>query len=140
MGTRAFALTASLFASKQRYDQSLADRDKANAALAGAPAQLAGAKANLVVLQSQVQEGERMRAELAIALARTERDLGFTEIKAPFEGTITTRMVQPGQFVQPGARLIAMAPDDRYYVDANFKETQLDRLAPGERRRFASTP
>lgn len=130
---RVRSLTASLFASKQRYDQSLADRDKANAALAGAQAQLAGAKANLVVLQSQVQEAERTRAELAIALARTERDLGFTEIKAPFEGTISNRIVQPGQFVQPGARLMAMAPDDRYYVDANFKETQLDRLAPGEK-------
>ena len=74
-----------------------------------------------------------MRAELAIALARAERDLGFTEIKAPFEGAISNRIVQPGQFVQPGARLMAMAPDDRYYVDANFKETQLDRLAPGEK-------
>ncbi|WP_374544665.1 HlyD family secretion protein [Rhodoblastus sp.] len=133
---RVRALTASLFASKQRFDQSLADRDKANAALAGAQAQLAGAKASLVVLQSQIQEAERARAELAIAQARAERDLGFTDIKAPFDGTLGNRSVQPGQFVQPGARLMAIAPDNRYYIDANFKETQLDRLVPGQKARI----
>jgi membrane fusion protein, multidrug efflux system len=130
---RVRSLTASMFASRQRYDQSLADRDKAIAASAGAQAQLAGAKAGLVVLQSQVQEAEHVRAELAIALARAERDLGFTEIKAPFAGILGNRVVEPGQYVQPGARLMALAPDDRYYVDANFKETQLDRLTPGEK-------
>jgi membrane fusion protein (multidrug efflux system) len=130
---RVRSLAASSFASKQRYDQSIADRDKANAALAGAQAQLAGARANLVVLQSSVREAEHVRAELAIAAARAERDLSFTDIKAPFDGTLGNRVVEPGQYVQPGARLMAIAPDDRYYVEANFKETQLDRLAPGQK-------
>lgn len=130
---RVRSLAASSFASKQRYDQSIADRDKANAALAGAQAQLAGARANLVVLQSSVQEAEHVRAELAIAATRAERDLGFTDIKAPFDGTLGNRVVEPGQYVQPGARLLAIAPDSHYYVEANFKETQLDRLAPGQK-------
>ncbi|MDI9848666.1 HlyD family secretion protein [Rhodoblastus sp. 17X3] len=130
---RVRSLAASSFASKQRYDQSIADRDKANAALAGAQAQLAGARANLVVLQSSVQEAEHVRAELAIAATRAERDLGFTDIKAPFDGTLGNRVVEPGQYVQPGARLLAIAPDGHYYVEANFKETQLDRLAPGQK-------
>jgi membrane fusion protein (multidrug efflux system) len=127
------SLAAADFASKQRFDQAVADRDKSVAALAGAEALLAGAKANLVVLKSQTEEAQRVRAELAIAQARTERDLNFTEIKAPFDGTIGNRVVEPGQYAQPGARLMAIAPDDRYYVEANFKETQLDRLAPGQK-------
>jgi membrane fusion protein (multidrug efflux system) len=130
---RVKSLAAADFASKQRFDQVVADRDKADSALAGAEALLAGAKANLVVLNSQADEARRVRAELDIASARAERDLTFTEIRAPFDGTIGNRVVEPGQYAQPGARLMAIAPDDRYYVEANFKETQLDRLAPGDK-------
>lgn len=132
---RVRSLAAADFASKQRFDQAVADRDKAVAAFAGAEALLAGARANLVVLKSQTEEAQRVRAELAIAQARAERDLGFAEIRAPFDGTIGHRVVEPGQFAQPGARLMAIAPDDHYYVEANFKETQLDRLAPGQKAR-----
>ena len=130
---RVRSLAAADFASRQRYDQAIADRDKAVAALAGSEALLAGAKANLVVLKSQTVEAQRVRAELETALAKAERDLSFTEIRAPFDGAIGNRAVEPGQFVQPGARLMAIAPDHHYYVEANFKETQLDRLFPGEK-------
>lgn len=130
---RVRSLAAADFASRQRFDQSVADHDKAAAAVAGAEAALTGARANLVVLQSQTEEAIRLRAEMATAEARAERDLGFAEIRAPFDGIIGNRVVQPGQFAQPGARLMALAPDDSFYVEANFKETQLDRLAPGER-------
>ncbi len=133
---RVRSLAASDFASKQRLDQVLADRDKAAAGLSGAEARLAGARANLVVLKSQAEEARRARAELAIAEARAERDLGFAEIRAPFDGVVGNRVVEPGQFVQPGARLMAIAPDNRDYVEANFKETQLDRLAPGQKARI----
>ncbi len=130
---RVRSLAASDFASKQRLDQVLADRDKAAAGLSGAEARLAGEKANLVVLKSQGEEARRARAELAIAESRARRDLGFAEIRAPFDGVVGNRVVEPGQFVQPGARLMAIAPDNHDYVEANFKETQLDRLAPGQK-------
>ncbi len=127
------ALTVDNFATRQRFDQAVADHDKAAAGVSGASAALAGARANLVVLQSQREEAVRARAELATAVERAERDLSFTEIKAPFDGVVGNRAVEPGQFAQPGARLMALAPDGRYYVEANFKETQLDRLAPGQK-------
>ena len=130
---RVRSLAASDFASKQRFDQVLADRDKAAAGLSGAEARLAGARADLVVLKSRAEEARRARAELAIAEDRAKRDLGFAEIRAPFDGVVGNRVVEPGQFVQPGARLMAIAPDNRDYVEANFKETQLDRLAPGQK-------
>ncbi|MGO9389043.1 HlyD family secretion protein [Rhodoblastus sp.] len=131
--TRIRALAAADFATRQRFEQAVADRAKSVAAVAGGEAALAGAKANLIVLQSQTEEAQRLRAEMATAQARAERDLGFAEIKAPFDGVIGNRVVERGQFTQPGARMMALAPDDRYYVEANFKETQLDRLAPGEK-------
>jgi membrane fusion protein (multidrug efflux system) len=127
------ALSNDNFATRQRFDQAQADRDKAVAAVAGASAALAGAKAQLVVLQTQGEEAARTRAELATAVERAERDRSFTEIKAPFDGVVGNRAVEPGQFAQPGVRLMALAPDGRSYVEANFKETQLDRLAPGQK-------
>ncbi len=130
---RVRSLAASDFASKQRFDQVLADRDKATAELSGAEARLAGARDDLVVLKSRAEEARRARAELAIAEDRAKRDLGFAEIRAPFDGVVGNRVVEPGQFVQTGARLMAIAPDNRDYVEANFKETQLDRLAPGQK-------
>jgi membrane fusion protein (multidrug efflux system) len=130
---RVQALNAADFATHQRFETSVADRAKAAAGVAGAEAALAGAGANLVVLQSQAEEASRLRDEMATAQARAERDLGFAEIKAPFDGVVGNRVVEPGQFAQPGARLMALAPDDSFYVEANFKETQLDRLAPGQK-------
>ena len=130
---RTRSLAASDFASKQRFDQVLADRDKAAAGLTGAEARLAGARADLVVLKSQAEEARRARAELVVAEDRARRDLGFAEIRAPSDGVVGNRVVEPGQFVQPGARLMAIAPDNHDYVEANFKETRLDRLAPGQK-------
>jgi membrane fusion protein (multidrug efflux system) len=134
--TRVRSLAAADFATRQRVDQAVADQAKASAAMAGATAALAGARANLAVLQSQTREATSLRAELATAMARAERDLGFAEIRAPFDGAVGNRVVEPGQFAQPGARLMALAPDDGLYVEANFKETQLDRLAEGQRARI----
>ena len=130
---RAQKLVIDANATRQRLDQAQADRDKAVAAGASAAAALTGANATLGVLSAQIVEAERARAELATAQARAERDLGFAQIKAPFDGVVGNRVAQPGQYVQPGARLMALAPDGHYYVEANFKETQLERLVPGQK-------
>src|SRR5262249_35497764 len=70
-------------------------------------------------------------AELETALARAERDLSFTVIRAPFDGVVGNRAIQVGGYVQTGTRLISLVPLDGVYVDANFKETQLARIKPG---------
>ena len=54
-------------------------------------------------------------------------------MKAPFDGVIGNKAVQPGQFVQTGTRLLAMVPMQTAYVEANFKETQIARLRPGQK-------
>jgi membrane fusion protein (multidrug efflux system) len=96
-----------------------------------AHAGLAAAEAGLGVLKAQKTELERGKDELETALARAKRDLAFTTVTAPFDGVVVNKAVQLGQLVQPGVRLLALVALDSVYVDANFKETQLERLKPG---------
>ena len=65
-------------------------------------------------------------------VAKAERDLSFTVIRAPFNGVVGNKSVQVGDYVTPGKRLAAVVPLDKVYVDANFKETQLGPIASGE--------
>ncbi len=128
------------FGSRQRLEQATADRARtaaamtaASAAKAAAEAALAGAKANVEVLKAQQTEAARMRGELVTAEEKAERDLSFTQIRAPFDGVVGNRAVELGQYALPGTRLLALVPLSSAYVDANFKETQLDSIRPGEK-------
>lgn len=131
--TRYQSLAQRDVASAQRFEQARADRDRATATVDAAQAARTAALANRDVIAAQRLEAEAMLRELAVASARAERDLSFTEIRAPFAGTIGNKSVQIGQWVQPGARLAAVVPLDAIYVDANLKETQLARVQPGQR-------
>ncbi|MDE3175043.1 MAG: HlyD family secretion protein [Pseudomonadota bacterium] len=137
---RAQKLAQTSFGSQQRLEQATADKKRTAAAAAGAQATLASTQAqrvwnqaNIEVLASQKVEAEHTRAELQTAVARARRDLAFTEIRAPFDGVIGNKAVEVGQYVQPGARLLAVVPLDNVYVDANFKETQLADIKPGQK-------
>ncbi len=137
---RSQKLADSNFGSQQRLEQAAADRARTTAALAGAKASvasaeasLAGAKSNLDVLQSQRKEAQQVRGELVTAEQKAERDLSFTDIRAPFDGVVGNKAVEVGQYAQPGVRLMALVALDSVYVDANFKETQLGNIRPGQR-------
>ena len=137
---RSFKLAQTNFGSQQRLEQATADRDRTAATLAGARATAAstvaaldGAKANLDVLKAQRDEAARTRGELDTALAKAERDLSFTRVLAPFDGVVGNKAAQVGNFVMPGTRLMALVPLDASYVDANFKETQLGDIKPGQK-------
>lgn len=137
---RSFKLAQTNFGSQQRLEQARADRDRTVAALAAAKASQAsavaaldGAKANLDVLKAQKDEAARQRNELVTALEMSERNLSFTRVLAPFDGTVGNKAAQVGNLVQPGTRLMALVPLDASYVDANFKETQLANVKPGQK-------
>ena len=98
----------------------------------GAQAAVEAAEANEAVLKAQQEEAARTLKELQTALEKAERDLSFTVIKAPMDGVIGNRAMQVGDYVQPGQRLASLVPLDAVYVDANFKETQLAKLKPGQ--------
>jgi membrane fusion protein (multidrug efflux system) len=127
------ALAAKDFASHQALEQAQAARDQAAASVAGAEAGVAAAETNTDVLKAQQNEAMQTLKQLNTALARAERDLSFTVIRAPFDGVIGNRAVETGDYVQAGQRLASLVPLDAVYIDANFKETQLDRLKPGQK-------
>ena len=84
------------------------------------------------VLESQaVLLGADLRAkEAALTLARV--DLGYTRIAAPADGSVGQRQVHPGQLVSPGTQVIAFI-DAARWVQANYRETQLTHIKPGDR-------
>jgi membrane fusion protein, multidrug efflux system len=127
------ALAAKQFASRQALEQAIMNRDQADAGVKNAQAALDAAQANVAVLKAQEQEAARTLDELKTALAKAERDLGFTTIRAPIDGVIGNRAMQVGDYVQTGQRLASVVPLDAVYIDANFKETQLARLVPGQK-------
>lgn len=130
--TRASDLVRTAAGTQKTLDQARADRDRTRAAVAVAEAGVAAARGALEVLTAQGREAEQTLAELKTALDKAIRDLDFTRVVAPFDGVVGNKAVQPGQLVQPGTRLLALVPLDTVYVEANFKETQLARLRPGQ--------
>ena len=130
---RASTLTRQNFASKASLDQATADRDRAEAAVQSGEAALAAAQANLDVIKAQKLEAEQTARELDTAIAKAESDLEATTIRAPVDGVIGNRAVEVGQYISPGSRLMALVPLQSAYIEANFKETQLQRLHPGQR-------
>ena len=130
--TRAQRLNTQEFASQAALDTARADRDRNVAQVAQAKASVTGAEAQLAVLTAQRAEAERQKAELQNALDRARRDLEFTVVRAPVDGVVGNRVVQIGQFVQPGTRMLALVATASIYVEANLKETQLARIALGD--------
>ncbi len=137
---RSLKLAQTNFGSQQRLEQATADRDRTTAKLsadkagsASAAAALEWAKANLDVLKAQRDEATRQRAELVTALDKAKRDLSFTRVVAPFDGVVGNKAAEVGNLVQPGTRLMALVPLSASYVDANFKETQLADIKPGQK-------
>jgi membrane fusion protein (multidrug efflux system) len=126
------SLAGKAFASQQTLEQAQANRDQANASVQSAQAAIDAALANVEVLRAQQEEAARTLQELQTAQAKAERDLSFTQVRAPIDGVIGNRAVKVGDFVQMGTRLASLVPLDDVYVDANFKETQLAHLRPGQ--------
>jgi membrane fusion protein (multidrug efflux system) len=126
------ALNVKEFASRQTLEQAQANRDQANAAVQSAQAAIDAALANVDVLRAQQQEAARTLQELQTAQAKAERDLSFTVIRAPIDGVIGNRGVQVGDYVQTATRVASLVPLAGVYIDANFKETQLAHLRPGQ--------
>lgn len=84
---------------------------------------------------------EAAKAAIALAQARVEKatvDLGRTVIRAPIDGVVARRQVQLGQRVQPSAPLLAVVPLQEVYVNANFKEVELEKVRVGQAVKLTS--
>ncbi len=127
------ALMSTDFASRQRFEQAQADARKAAAEAAKSHAALAAAESQLGVLESQRQEEMAKLQQTRANLRLAQNDLANTMIRAPVSGVAGNRGGQVGQYVKPGTELLSLVPLPRVYVTANFKETQLTRMRPGQR-------
>lgn len=125
-------LSKSDFSSRAQVDETRAARDRATAALRSAEAGTAQARANVDVLSAQREEAVRTLAETETQKRKAERDLSFTVIRAPFDGVIGNKAVEVGSYVDAGKRLMALVRAGTVHVDANFKETQVGRMRPGQ--------
>ena len=90
------------------------------------------ARDNVEVTKAQQEEARAQLAELQTSLAKAERDLDFTSVRAPVDGTFSNRLVSTGDYIVVGQRLGNVVPLDDVFIDANFKETQLKRIRPGQ--------
>ena len=107
--------------------------DQAKANLVGGDANIKSAEANITILEAQRKEAEGSVRTLELQRDKAARDLSFTVLKAPYDGVVGNRSVQEGDLVSPGQRLMALVPTRQLYIDANFKETQIQHLVPGSK-------
>jgi membrane fusion protein (multidrug efflux system) len=117
---------------------SKAELDAANAARAGATAELAARRDGALAAQAQIAAAtssrEVLKAQVKVLQAQlkdAEQQLGYNRIVAPVDGRIGKRSVEVGARVQPGQQLAAVVQDD-VWITANFKETQLAGIERGQ--------
>ena len=125
-------LMTSDFASRQRFEQAQADARKGEAAVARSRAALAAEQNQLAVLRSQQREEQARLQQAKANLQLAQNDLDNTVIRAPVSGIAGNRAGQVGQYVKAGTQLLSLVPLPRVYVTANFKETQLTHMQPGQ--------
>jgi membrane fusion protein, multidrug efflux system len=110
--------------------------DVAQAGLAQAKSSQKAAQSNLAANEALIQgANENSTPDVLIAQAKLKQallDLERTQIKAPLDGVVTRRNIQVGQRVSPGTSLMMVVPENQLYVDANFKESQLKKVRPGQ--------
>ncbi|HTQ96157.1 MAG TPA: HlyD family secretion protein [Candidatus Acidoferrum sp.] len=128
-----------LAAAKQAVEIARANSKSAQARLSRSESQYLETKArerqvpiSEAVYKSAVATVERAKAELQQA----ELNLAYTHITAPITGQITQRSVDLGQYVSAGQLLFTIVPLSKVFVTANFKETQLARVSPGQKVRL----
>lgn len=117
---------------RQKFEQATAAYAKAQADVRASRAVIAAQRHQLEVLSGTKKQraADVLGAQAALAAARLK--LGYTRIVAPFDGVVGERQVQPGDYVNIGSNLINVVPLPNVYVIANYKETQLTRVRPGQ--------
>ena len=126
------ALMSTDFASRQRFEQAEADARKGEAAVAKSRAGFAAEQNQLAVLRSQQREEQAKLQQARANLQLAQNDLDNAVIRAPISGVAGNRAGQVGQYVKAGTQLLSLVPLSRVYVTANFKETQLTHMRPGQ--------
>ncbi len=117
----------------QESDSARSNLDAVRSTQRGSDATVELQQRQLAVLQGQraQRQADVLAAEAALESARI--NLSYTRIVAPADGVVSQRLVQPGSLLNPGAAVVNFVPRVPPYVVANYKETQLARVAPGQK-------
>ncbi|ANL45940.1 EmrA family multidrug resistance transporter protein [Rhizobium phaseoli] len=117
---------------QSRAEQTQSARDQAAAAVERDRAALVAAENKVPVLRTEREQAAAQRDRAAAAARQAELNLSYTDIVAAVDGTVGARSIRVGQYVTSGTQLMAVVPLHAVYVVANFKETQLTYVRPGQ--------
>ena len=120
------------FGSEEQSDDAATDFQRKTAGVSRAQAALASARQQVEVLQTQRKLAEAQRLRAVANQHQAELNVSYATISAAIDGTVGARTLRVGQFVQAGTQLMEIVPLRDTYVVANFKETQLTRMHPGQ--------
>ncbi len=126
------ALARQDIVSRQKLEAAQAEAAQAEAAVQKARAVLTGERRSIAPLEAERDQGEAVLAEAEAAHELSRIDLANTVVRAPIDGVVGNRAAQVGQLARPGVALLAIVPARNVYVIANFKETQIARMRPGQ--------
>ena len=104
----------------------------AQAAVTRDQAAFDAARKQLDVVNAGLQQAEANLSRAQAALNQAELNLSYTTILAPVAGEVGARSLRVGQYVQAGTQLMAVVPTQAAYIIANYKETQLADVRPGQ--------
>ncbi|MFB3922698.1 MAG: HlyD family secretion protein [Terriglobia bacterium] len=132
-----------LAAAKERLAAAQKSADVARSAMLAKQAKVEQARAAVEQAranhrQVSIRQADALSAVAAVAQAKAnleaaELQLSYTKIVAPIDGVVTKKSVETGQVVQPGQGLLVLIPLHDVWVTANFKETQLEDVRPGQK-------
>ncbi|MDB6049143.1 MAG: transporter [Pseudomonas sp.] len=129
---RAETLRKSGYISEERVTTLTADSHIARSQVTKAQADVQGQRQQVVALGAEIKRLDAQIANAKTDLAQANLNLQRSEIHAPISGLIGQRGARNGQYVQVGAYLLSIVPDEDIWVQANFKETQIGHMQPGQ--------
>jgi membrane fusion protein, multidrug efflux system len=116
----------------QRAQQAQADIREKDATLQHNTAVVAAAEKQIGVFEAQLAQANATLAQQQAMEHQAELNLSYTVITAPVDGAVGVRTLRVGEYVQAGTQLMAVVPLQAVYIVANYKETQLTNVRPGQ--------
>ena len=126
-------LSAHAAASIQVYQKAAADYEQAAAQVEKSRAAVDAAERELDVIDSRKRQTQAALAEANANVDIARLNLSYTELRAPIDGVVGNRSARTGAYAAIGTQLVSVVPAAGLWVDANFKESQLAHMQPGQR-------